>query len=488
MPEDLTLPGPWEKNRALLEQALRGQSGPVFQDLLIPSAKGKAHPAFLVYIAGQINNERMETHLIQPLLSGRLSSDDLRTEELIPRTTVVHTLPTALGELMKGNVLLQIGGSTQLLSCELSEMPHREIPVPSTEPGVSGPREAFTEHLPTNLSQLRRRLPMTDLKLVEVQIGSKAPVKAVLAYLKNRPTPRMLQLLQQRLSQVKQDGLQDVAELAEAISDQPVSVFPEALMTERPDMLAHYLKAGRVGVMLENSPRALIVPGLFMDFLSSPDDFYDRRLFVIVLRMLRLLAFALAVALPALYISVTAYHPQALPTEITLSLLAQRERTPLPAVIEAIIMTTIFEVLREAGIRLPQSIGPTVSIVGGLVIGDAAIRSGLTSPAMVLVVSATAVASFSLPSPTLASTATYTRMALLLLTSFFGFFGLLVGYLLMLANLASMSSLGIPYMAPALPMLPKLLRTATGLKPRPPGGHGPVPDPKLMPELEKYEQ
>jgi spore germination protein KA len=307
-------------------------------------------------------------------------------------------------------------------------------------------------------------------------------------YLDGLPTDRVINEVRRRITQIQTDGVQDATELAEALADRRVSVFPTVFVTERPDTVAHFIKAGRVAIMMDNSPRALIVPALFVDFFSSPDDFYEWRPFVIFLRLLRFVAFNIAVPLPALYVSVTTYHLQALPTQLTLSLLAQREGAPLPPPIEAVIMTIMFEILREAGVRLPRAIGSTVSIVGGLVIGDAAIRSGLTSPAMVLVVSATAVATFSLPSTTLANAATYYRFFVLALASTFGFFGLLLGYLVALANLAGMTSLGIPYMTPLFPLRRKHMGTALGTTPRPPKGQGATPEPDMVIKADDHQE
>jgi spore germination protein KA len=259
-------------------------------------------------------------------------------------------------------------------------------------------------------------------------------------------------------------------------------------VTERPDVVGQFMLSGRVAVLMDNSPRALVVPALFWDFFTSADDFYEWRPFVSFLRLLRFTAFNIAVPLPAIYVAVTTYHLQALPTQLTLSLLAQREGAPLPPPVEAAVMTLMFELLREAGIRLPRAIGPTVSIVGGLVIGDAAIRSGLTSPAMVLVVSATAVATFSLPSPTMANAATYYRFFVSALTTGFGFFGLLLGYLIALANVASLTSIGIPYMSPVLPLQFKYLKPLLGMRRRPPKGMGTQAPPGLIQDANDFEE
>lgn len=476
-----------DENRRLFRQATGGQTGIVYRDLVVPISGGRPVSALLIFIEGHVSNERLEANVIGPLTSGRTGSS-LEPSALTPRSTPVRQLSEGITALYHGKALLQIGGGGRMFALCVAELPARKIEPAESESSVYGPRESFTEQLKINLTQIRRRLPGPGLRIESVKLGTSAQTEAVICYLEGLPTDRVLSQIRQRLGKVSKEAIQDVAELVEALSDRPVTIFPTILTTERPDMVAHYLLAGRVAVLAQNSARALVAPALLMDLFSSPDDFYESRPVVFFLRTLRFLAFNVAIPFPAFYVSVTTYHLQALPTELTLSLLAQREGAPLPPPIEAVIMTVVFEVLREAGVRLPRSIGSTVSIVGGLVIGEAAIRSGLTSPAMVLVVSGTAVATFSLPSIALANAATYYRFGLLALASAFGFFGLMIGYLIALANVAGLTSLGVPFASPLFPLMWDRLATAFGVKPRPPRGIGTTPEPALVRDAEAYEE
>lgn len=477
------------KSLAENEQTLRGlvgsQRGAVFRRVPLPEPKG----AEVLLVSFDIENDplRLESMVIRPLIEGEVRLDEL-PKRLVPAGVKMKTVEDAISYMYRGKVLILWDGSEDVYALEVAKPPSRNLEAPETESGVSGPREAFGEIHVVNLALLRRRYPGPDLRVESMWVGKDARLEVSHAYLDGHPTERMLAEVKKRLQQVKQDGIQDITELTEAMADATLSVFPSVLVSERPDIVAHYLKSGRIAVLMDNSPRALIVPALFMDFFVSADDFYEWRPFVTFLRLLRFLAFNIAVPLPALYVAVTTYHLQALPTQLTLSLLAQREGAPLPPPIEAVVMTLTFEILREAGIRLPRAIGPTVSIVGGLVIGDAAIRSGLTSPAMVLVVSATAVATFSLPSTTLANAATYYRFFVLALASAFGFFGLLLGYLVALANVASMTSLGVPYMTPLFPLRLKHIPAPLGTKARPPKGVGAGSDPNLVREAEDFQE
>lgn len=463
----------------MLLETLGRERGVTFRDLALSSGRS----ALLIFLEGNTNLSRLEEHLISPLRGG-MAPGHLAA---MPGSSV-PTVEEAMRSLHRGKVLVQTSEMNELCGLAFGDIPFRPIPEPQTETGVTGPREAFTESLTSNLAQVRRRMPSPDLRLESIWIGSRAHTEVVICHKEGAPTPEMLQTLKERLQRITNEGLQDVSELVEAVSDRPITLFPTVLITERPDIVVHYMHGGRLVVFMENSPRALILPALFIDFFISVDDYYDWRPFVAMMRMLRLFSFNLAIPLPAFYVSVTTFHLQALPTLLTLNLLTQREGAPLPPPIESLIMTSIFEVLREAAVRLPRAIGPTVSIVGGLVIGDAAIRSGLTSPAMVLVVTATAVASFLLPSPSLANTATYYRFALLLLSSAFGFFGLLIGYLLVLTHLSSLTSLGVPYMSPLFPFQAEHLLYTLGLKPRPPASTGGRPDAALTQTAQDFHE
>lgn len=488
MAPETPLNGSLAENRKVLQAAVGSQRDAVLRDLYFPTPGGMGCQGFILYIAGMTNRMRTESYVIRPLVEGYARGVPPALETLAPEKDVVPTLEAAVRAVARGKVLLQLEGSREVIAFELSDLPHRTVDAPETEVGVSGPREAFTELLLVNLTQLRRRLPTARLRVESLWLGSEGKVEAVIAYVEGLPTDRMLNQVRKRLSQITQDGLQDVTELTEALADSAVTIFPTVQVTERPDIVAHFLMGGRVAVLMENSPRALLMPALFRNFFESVDDFYEWRPYVTFLRLLRFLAFNLAIPLPALYVAFTTYHMQALPTNLTLSLLSQREGVPLPAPVEAVVMTITFEILREAGVRLPKPIGPTVSIVGGLVIGEAAIRSGLTSPAMVLIVSLTAVASFILPSTTLANATTFLRLALLGLASAFGFFGVMLGYVLALTNLAGMTSLGVPYATPLWPMMFSEWKDTFGFTPRPPKGKGAIPNPKMTQEAETYQE
>ncbi|HYF91644.1 MAG TPA: spore germination protein [Symbiobacteriaceae bacterium] len=474
-----------KENEQLLRQLVGQQRGAIFRRVPMPDPSGSE--CLLVFFEVEMDQIRLELLVIRPIIAGEVGPDGL-PDRLPPSSQKMNSVVQAIEFMYRGKVLLLQDGKADVYALEVAEPPHRAIMPPETESGISGPRESLTEIHVMNLAILRRRYPGVDLRIEPHWVGTKAKLEIAMVYLKGRPTDRMLDEVRARLSQIVQDGMQDVTELTEAIADRSLSVFPTVLITERPDIISHYLSSGRIALLMDNSPRCLIVPAVFMDLFTSADDFYEWRPFVTFLRFLRFIAFNIAVPLPALYVSVTTYHLQALPTQLTLSLLAQREGAPLPPPVEAAIMTLMFEILREAGVRLPRAIGPTVSIVGGLVIGDAAIRSGLTSPAMVLVVSATAVATFSLPSTMLANAATYYRFFVLFLASTFGFFGLLLGYLVALGNVAGLTSLGVPYMAPTFPFQRKHISAAFGSKPRPPKGRGAAPEPGLTREAQDFQE
>lgn len=474
-------------NEERFRTLLGNQKGAIFRRLTLPGPPaGQGGAVLLIFFEAQLDQAHLEIAVVRPLLEGEVTPAEVPAR--IPAsTTPMKSAEQALAFVYRGKALLLVDGSADVYALELAKPPHRAISPPETETGVMGPRESYSELLVVNLAMLRRRFPGPELRIESLWVGERAKQEVTMVYLDGRPREQMLTELRTRLNKVRTDSIQDVAELMEGISDSPISVFPTMVMTERPDFTVQMLKSGRIAILMDNSPRALVIPIVFMSLFTSSDDYYEWRPFVAFLRLIRFVAFNIAVPLPAIYVAVTTYHHQALPTQLTISLLAQREGAPLPPPIEAAVMTLMFELLREAGVRLPKSIGPTISIVGGLVIGDAAIRSGLTSPSMVLVVSATAVATFSLPSTTLGNAATYYRFVLLFLASTLGFFGLLVGYLVAVANVSGMTSLGVPYMTPLMPWRLKYFPTALGLKPRPPRGAGAAPLPNMTNEASDFQ-
>jgi spore germination protein KA len=246
--------------------------------------------------------------------------------------------------------------------------------------------------------------------------------------------------------------------LEEFIEDNPYSPFPQVVHTERPDRVTASLLEGRVAILTDGTPFALIVPAEFITLMQSPEDYYERYMVATAIRWLRYIGFAMSLLLPSLYIAITTFHQEMIPTRLLISLAAAREGVPFPALVEALMMEFTFEALREAGIRLPRAVGQAVSIVGALVIGQAAVQAGIVSPLMVIVVAITGIASFMNPAFNIALTMRLMRFPLMLLAATLGLFGVMVGILAILIHLAGLRSFGVPYLSSLAPLHTKDLK------------------------------
>ena len=364
----------------------------------------------------------------------------------------------AAGMAIRGHTIVILEGDSAMLVCNTAAVIGRAIEEPTTESTVRGSKEGFVENLRTNTALIRRSIADPRLRVEETSIGRTAHTKVAILYVDGIANPMVLTEVRERLAMIDVDALHESGHLEELIEDAPYSILPTMMRTERPDRAAGALLEGRVILIVDGTPFVLIVPVTFTMFLTTSEDYFERFPLGTVARLLRIAAFALSMLLPALYVAVTTFHQEALPTPLILSIAAQREGIPFPAVFEALIMELTFEVVREAGIRLPRLVGPAVSIVGVLVLGDAAIRSGLVSPIMVIVVAGTGVASFATPSFSMAIGARLLRFAFLFLAAILGLYGIAVGLFAFLAHLTAMESFGVPFMEPLAPVVPSDLK------------------------------
>ncbi|GAE34389.1 spore germination protein GerKA [Halalkalibacter akibai JCM 9157] len=323
---------------------------------------------------------------------------------------------------------------------------------PESESAIRGPREGFIENLRVNTSLIRRKIKSTDLKIISRQVGEQTKTSVDVIYIDGIADPKVLEELKTRLDRIKIDGIFETGYIEELIEDHPWSIFPQVQVTERPDSVAANLLEGRIAVLVDGTPFVMILPATFWQQFQASEDYYDRFYIAIFLRAIRLVFLGIALLLPALYVAVTTYHQEMIPTNLLLSIAASREAIPFPAVVEALIMEISFEALREAGVRLPKTIGQAVSILGALVIGSAAVEAGIVSAPMVIIVSLTGIASFTIPKFSLAISVRLLRFPLIILGSVFGMFGLVIGMVFILTHLCKLRSFGVPYFEPIGPM------------------------------------
>ncbi|MFY9187728.1 MAG: spore germination protein, partial [bacterium] len=341
--------------------------------------------------------------------------------------TAVQNMGEAITGLLNGNTCLMGDGWPQVLLVDTKGWEKRAISEPQTSIVVRGSREGFVENIRTNMALVRRRLRHPNLRVESLVVGDVTNTQISIMYIDGIVNNKLVAEVRERIRRIKIDGVLEGHYLEAMIEDNPFSPFPQVWSTERPDTVVADLLEGRVAILTDGTPFALTVPLGFATLLQSPEDYYQRWSLSLFLRPFRYLGLGISAFLHALYVAITTYHQEMLPTSLLVSILMQRERVPYPAVVEALVMQITFEILLEAGARLPRALGQAIGIVGALVIGDAAVRAGLVSPAMVIVVSATAIASFTFPSFDLTNTVRLLRVPLILMGAVLGLFGLFSG-------------------------------------------------------------
>jgi spore germination protein len=447
-----------DENIDILKELFQNCSDIVFR----PFYAGK-RKAFLVFVDGFINSANVELHGLRQILedidTASITSDYLK-EKIISIGAINETdqLDAVVTNVLKGNTVLLVNGLTKALIYDEKGGERRGVAEPESESAVRGPREGFTERLRVNTALVRQRLRSNRFKILSMDIGTEAVTQIAVLYIDGIASPDLVQEVMSRLNRIEIDAILESGYIEELIEDSPWSLFPQIQNTERPDTVAANLLEGRVAIIVDGTPFALILPATFWQFLQASEDYYNRFHISIFLRLLRIIFVFLALSLPSLYVAVTTYHQEMIPTNLLFSIAASREAIPFPAFVEAMIMELSFEALREAGVRLPKIVGQAVSILGALVIGQAAVQAGIVSAPMVIVVSITGIASFTVPRYNMQISLRLLRFPLMILAGMFGLFGMVLGILLILTHLSKLRSFGIPYFWPVSPMSFKALK------------------------------
>ncbi|MBT2740673.1 spore germination protein [Bacillus sp. ISL-77] len=357
--------------------------------------------------------------------------------------------------LLSGDSILFIDGYSQAISISLRHWADRGVQEPSSQTVVRGPKDGFTETLRKNTALIRRRIKDPNLWIETQQIGTKTQTDVAIMYLKGVANDKTVAEVQSRLNRISIDAILESSYIEELIQDKTYTPFPTVYNTERPDAVAAAILEGRIAILVDGTPFVLVVPALFVHFLQASEDYYQRADIATLIRLLRYISFFLALLTPSLFIAVTTFHQEMLPTQLLISLASQREGVPFPALVEALMMELTFEVLREAGVRLPRAVGSSISIVGALVIGQAAVEAGIISASMVIIVSLTAISSFVSPNFNMSISVRILRFLFMLLAASFGLVGIILGLIVMVLHLNSLRSFGVPYLAPFAPFILK---------------------------------
>lgn len=453
-----------EQNRSIITKELGGSQDIVFRELQLADP-GHTH-ALIVYVQGLVDDERLNEFVIQPLRRERFPEDedtqpghliDMMKSSLLSTGMLMDISDWKLlyQKLFLGYSIIMVEGTGKALAANVVGGPRRGIEEPKTEMAIRGPREGFTESIRSNTAMIRRKIRSPRLWMEQWTIGEITQTSVCIMYIKGLADEDVLKDLRSRLESIKIDGILESGYIEELITDQMWTPFPTILNNERPDVVAGNLLEGRIAILVDGTPFVLIIPAVLNVFFQAAEDYYQRYDIATFLRLLRFISFLIALLMPSVYVAIVGYHQEMIPTQLLLKLAAQREGVPFPAYLEAFIMELVFEILREAVVRMPSAAGNTISIVGGLVIGQSVVEAGIVSPAVVIVVSFTAIASFVSPTYTLGIAARLLRFLLLLAASTIGFYGIGLVVMLLLLHLSNLRSFGMPYIKPFAPLFLK---------------------------------
>ncbi|MGZ0039561.1 spore germination protein [Paenibacillus ottowii] len=454
--------GNYDSDLQAIREAIGQNSDVHFREFVMKKFHARS---VLVFIEGMQDEKLMSKQVLEVLMFEDGQGQDQQKqpeglsnsfikESLMPITQISEV--TSMEELYEfillGHTVLLIEGMKEALLVGSPNGAIRSVNEPTSEALLRGPRIGFTEVLSENTSMLRRQGLNKSLEMKKFQVGNRIKKDLVIAYIKDIVNPDLLEEVNRRISKIDMDFLPESGYVEQLIEDNYLSPFQQAHNTERPDRVINALLEGRIAILLDGTPFALIVPVTFSMLLQSPEDYYERWIPGTLLRLLRFSGAFIALMGPALYISFISFHPGLIPTKLVISIIGTRQGVPFPSVIEVLILEISIEILREAGIRLPKPIGPAMGIVGGLVIGDAAVNAGIVSPFLVIVVAVTAISSFSIPTYSAGITLRLLRFVGMFFAAMLGMFGTIMFFLLICIHLTKLNSFGVPYVTPFSPM------------------------------------
>ena len=445
------------------------------------NARGKQYNAFLVYIDGMIDSQIMDQFVLQSLMlrnrnnlydgsQSKVVSEAVTNNItvrkvkkfdlsnylmgcLLPQNTIkeVTDFDEVANGINSGNCALFVDTLALAFDIEVKGFKQRSVDKPENETVIKGPHEAFVENIRTNTSLLRRIVNNENLIIENIEVGKITKTKCAVCYMQNITNADLINEVKYRLNNLEVDSLLSAGNLEQLICDSNILGIPEVISTERPDKATKYLLQGRVIVIVNGTPYGLIIPSIFIDFLTSPEDSNLKVSFGNFLRRLRILAVFITLLLPGIYVAITSFHQEILPTSLLFSILAAREKVPFPIIVEILIMEISFELIREAGLRVPSPIGSTIGIVGALVLGQAAVSAGIVSPILIIIVAITGIASFAIPDFSFGFHLRYFRFLFILLGFMAGFLGIALGLFVYISILCSLKSFGVSYTIPFAP-------------------------------------
>ncbi|KMT22819.1 spore germination protein [Clostridium cylindrosporum] len=420
---------------------------------------------FLCQIDG-ISDKMLIDHFVMEPLTILSRRNDLTTEDLkvgiyeaIEKSTIAVTdikevdyIEEAMLSILSGETVLFLEGYDKAMIIASRSWPARGPSEPVSETVIRGPRDGFVESLRSNTALVRRRIRDPRLKVKQSQLGTRSKTDIALMYIEGLVDKGILEKVERKLKAINIDSILDSGYVQQFLEERKYTPFPQIQATERPDVSAAAIFEGRIVLMVDNSPTVLILPVTMTAFFQSAEDYYVRPFVATAVRLLRLISIIIAVLAPPLYIALASFNPEAIPAKLALSIAASREGVPFPAFIEMLIMEVTLDILREAGVRLPRPIGSTIGVVGGLVIGQAAVTAGIASPIAIIVIAVTALAQYSTPNYEIETAFKTVRIGIIFLSAVLGLYGVVLGIIALIIHLVMIDSYGVPYFEPLAPM------------------------------------
>lgn len=446
-----------EVNKAYLREQFSQCS-----DVVIRSFKLRDETKLLlVYLDGMTRLQSIEDSVLKPLIFSGLpqgmdriqSLADMFRSEWIPLTDVKtdETLEDLINHILQGGLGILVDDTASALIAQVQEYETRGIQEPKKEATLRGSKEGFVENIRTNTTLIRRRIIHPHLKMESFTIGTYTQTEVILAYMKELADEKILSEVREKLGSIELDGVLDSAYLEECLENNSFSIFSQIQNTERPDIVAASLLEGKIAILTNGTPFVLILPITLWSGLQSADDYFERFIFVFLTRMVRYIMTFISFALPAIYVALTTFHPEMVPSYLMIGIATARESSPFPTVIEVFLMMFIFDGLQEAGVHLPNQLGPVVSIIGALVIGQAAVEAGIISTPIIIIISLTGVAAYTIPRYSTTLPFRIIRYLMLFISGWLGFVGFAFGIIFLLIHLVTLESFGTPFLSPIAP-------------------------------------
>ena len=415
-------------------------------------------PVTLVFVDGLVESKNVDDDILKPLLQENILSQSESEEEIINKINagalyhkkahIRSRIDECIEDILDGSAALIFSNAKKAVTFEIKGFEKRNITEPSGENIIKGAKDAFVEVLRVNTSLVRRKIRTQNLRIRETKVGTQTLTGIAVVYIEGLTNPNLVGEVIKRIDSIRVDGVIITGSLDEYILDNKWSVFPQTLSTERSDRFCQHILEGRVGLLVDGLPVSFIVPATFNLFLQAPEDDANNYIVASIIRLIRYGSYIGSLTIPAFYISITTFHQEMIPSKLAISIIKSKIGVPFPTFFEVIFMLVAFELLLEAGLRLPRTIGQSVSIVGAVVVGQAAVSAQLLSPAVIVIIALTGITGFTMPNQDFANAVRFWRLLLVIFSIVAGLFGLSIGLLLMAYMLSRVECYGVPYLTP----------------------------------------